>query len=102
MEWRVTQLKANISSGLVTEAHWTLTHEDGGFSAYRYGSVAVPTDPGPVMYAGLDEATAIEAVKDILGPETVTAHEEALVAEVALLQNPVVVSGLPWATLPPP
>ena len=96
MEWRVTQLKANISSGLVTEAHWTLTHEDGGFSAYAYGSVAVPTNPGPVTYAGLDEATAIEAVKDILGPEQVTAYEESLVAQIALQQTPVEIVGVPW------
>jgi hypothetical protein len=96
MEWRVTQLRANISSGLVTEAHWTLTHEDAGFSAYAYGSVAVPTDPGPVVYAGLDEGVAIEAVKDILGPEQVTTLEESLVAQIALLQNPVEIVGVPW------
>jgi hypothetical protein len=97
MEYRIDQLVAEIATGRVIEAYWTLTYEDGGFSSYRYGSVAVPADPTPLVYAGLDEGVAIEAVKDILGEDYVNALEESLVAEVALLQNPTTIRGLPWA-----
>jgi hypothetical protein len=104
MEYRIVQLKADIATGRVIEAHWTLTYTEGEHSAYRYGSVAVPPPPeqAALTYAGLDESTAIEAVKDILGEEYIAAMEQALIDEVALLQNPTTVSGLPWATPPAP
>jgi len=102
MEYRIVQLTALVATGQVVEAHWTLTHEEGGFSAHRYGSVGVPVEPTPMLYAGLDEGVAIERVKDILGEDAVNAMEEALVAEVAALQNPTTITGLPWAPPPAP
>ena len=99
MEYRIVQLVADIATGHVIEAHWTLTHEEGGFTVSRYGSVGVPPPPetAALVYAGLDEGVAIEAVKDILGEDYINALEEGLVAEVALLQNPTTIRGLPWA-----
>jgi hypothetical protein len=102
MEYRIVQLKAEIATGRVIEAHWNVTLTEAPYSVYRYGSVGVPSDPAPLVYAGLDESTAIEAVKDILGPEYIEALEAGMVAEMAALQNPTTISGLPWAPPAPP
>jgi len=102
MEYRIVHLKASRATGQVIEAHWTLTHEENGFVASRYGSVPITPEPTPLLYAGLDEGVAIERVKDALGEDTINAMEEALVAEVARLQNPTTIEGLPWAPPPPP
>jgi hypothetical protein len=102
MEYRITHLKADIATGNVFEAHWTLTYTDGPHSAYRYGSVGITPEPAPLAYAGLDESTAIERVKDALGEEFIEAMENSLIAEVALLAAPTVIEGLPWAVPPAP
>jgi len=101
MEYRVTLLKALVATGHVFEAHWNVTHVDGAYSAYRYGTVAVPDDPAPVVFSTVTEGDAIERVKDILGEEYIAAMEAGMVAEIAELQNPTVIQGLPWAPPPP-
>jgi hypothetical protein len=109
MEYTITQLTAEIASGRVIEAHWAATLSEGGFFVRRYGSVVVPPPPetAALLYEGLDEGTAIEVVKDILGEAFIAEMEASMVAEMATMQAPTTISGLPWApalapVLPPP
>ena len=108
MEWHVVQMKAEIATGKILEAHWTLLHEVAPHSAYRYGVVAAPppVDPDPPVfnqtYMDITEEEAIAAVKEILGAEQVAALEQSCIDEIALKQNPTTVSGIPWAPPPPP
>ena len=111
MEWHVVQMKAEIATGKILEAHWTLLHVEEPHNAYRYGLVTAPTeDPDnppadPVFdqhYQDITEEQAIAAVKEILGPDQVAALEQSCLDEIVTKQNPVTISGVPWAPPPPP
>jgi hypothetical protein len=102
MEYRIERLTADIATGRVIEANWCVVLIEGAFVVTRYGVVTVPAEPVALAYEGLDESTAIEAVKDILGAENVEAMEASMVAEMAALQNPTTISGLPWDAPPAP
>jgi len=106
MEWHVVQMKAEVATGKILEAHWTLLHEVAPHSAYRYGVVAAPPPDAPpafnATYMDITEEEAIAAVKEILGAEQVAALEQSCLDEIALKQNPTTVSGIPWAPPAPP
>jgi hypothetical protein len=104
MEYRITQLTAEIATGHVIFADWGLSHTEGDYTAYRSGRVPVPPPPAltGMVYATVDESTAIEAVKDILGEETIAALEAEMLAEITAWQNPTTISGQPWYVPPAP
>jgi hypothetical protein len=104
MEYHIVSLKAEIATGRVLEAHWTLNHVDGPYSAYRYGVVTVPEVQADLFgaYSDITEEQAIEATKTIMGAEAVAQLETSVLAEIETYKNPTTVSGLPWVPPPPP
>jgi len=116
MEWHVVQLKADIDTLEILESHWTLLHQDGIHSAYRFGVVSTqgnqpvpnPGDPDPdpqvafpYPYNTITEEQAIEGTKILIGEEGVLALEQSCLDEILAKQNPETISGTPWAPQPP-
>lgn len=96
MEYHIVLLKAVVATGAVFEAHWTLDHTDGDISVQRSSAITLPEDP-PLLYEGLTEEVAVQAVKDALGTEYIAALEQGMLDDIAAKQNAAVIEGLPWA-----
>jgi hypothetical protein len=93
--WNITQTDYETANGFITTAHWTATEVDGEYSASVYGTCGfsgTPTIPYAqvTMQEVLDWCWASGVNKDAI--------EESLVANIALQKNPVVESGVPWAS----
>jgi hypothetical protein len=103
MEYHVVALKAEIATNKILESHWTLVHIDGEHSVSRYGVATVPPNNTiPELYTTITEEQAIQATKDLLGPEYIALLEQSVLDEMELKKNPVTVTGVPWADEPPP
>jgi hypothetical protein len=94
--WNISQTDYETANGFITTAHWTATEVDGEYSASVYGTcgfTGTPTIPYAqvTMQEVLDWCWASGVDKD--------AVEESLAANIALQKNPIVESGLPWATV---
>lgn len=98
--WAVSQMDRILSSGAVTEVHYTVSANDGTYSSGAYGSVGLDqpeSDDDLTPYADLTEAWAIAAVQAKLGgEEKVTEVQDALQAQIDQQRTPVTGSGLPW------
>jgi len=91
--WKITNLDSNTADGFVTTAHWTATAVDGEHSASAYATVSWAEGTPAVPYVNLTEATVLAWVWESVDKE---ATESALAAQIALLKNPVKVTGTPW------
>jgi hypothetical protein len=89
-----------LSSGAVTTVHYTVTANDGTYSAGAYGSVGLDqpeSDSDLTAYADLTESWAVAAVQAKLGgAEKVAEIEAALQTQIDLQRTPVSGSGVPW------
>lgn len=101
--WQVVQMDRNTADGGVTTVHWQVTDKetigDDTFSGRVYGSQGFTPDAsasGFVAFDSIDEAAAIEWVKEAMGEDTVAAHEDVVAAQIEAQKNPVSASGLPW------
>ena len=93
--WNINQTDFETANGFITTAHWTCTEVDGEYSASVYGTcgfTGTPTIPYAqvTMAEVLDWCWASGVDKD--------AVEAGLAEQIALLKNPVVESGVPWAS----
>jgi len=93
--WNITQTDYETANGFITTAHWTATKVDGEYSASVYGTCGfsgTPTIPYAqvTMQEVLGWCWAGGVDKDLI--------EESLEANIALQKNPVVESGVPWAS----
>ena len=93
--WNISQTDYETANGFITTAHWTCTEVDGEYSASVYGTcgfTGTPTIPYAqvTMAEVLDWCWASGVDKD--------AVEAGLAEQIALLKNPVVESGVPWAS----
>ena len=93
--WNISQTNYETANGFITMAHWTCTEVDGEYSASVYGTcgfTGTPTIPYAqvTMQEVLDWCWAGGVDKDAI--------EESLAANIALQKNPVVESGVPWAS----
>jgi hypothetical protein len=92
--WSIAQLDYTVSldskTNVVTNAHWN--------TGRTYGSTGIPTDDlsGFIAYGDITEADAIAWVKAALGDDGVSEQEDAVAAQIAVLQTPVSGSGKPW------
>ena len=93
--WTINQLDRNTSDGFVTTVHYTVTKENGDFTASTYGTIGFEAGTPATPFESLTEAQVIAWVKDKLGEEVV---EAALADQIEAQQNPVSASGLPWVT----
>lgn len=93
--WNISQTDYETSNKFITTAHWNCTAVDGEYSASVYGTcgfTGTPTIPYAqvTMAEVLDWCWASGVDKDAI--------EAGLAANIALQKNPVVESGVPWAT----
>ena len=101
--WSIVQLDYTVSldskTNVVTNIHWDCTDKDADGNAGRtYGSQGIPTDDLSdfTAYDDITEANAIAWVKAALGDDGVSAQEDAVASQIAVLQTPVNGSGKPW------
>ena len=93
--WNISQTDYETANGFITTAHWNCTAVDGEYSASVYGTcgfTGTPTIPYAqvTMAEVLDWCWASGVDKD--------AVEASLAEQIALQKNPVVESGVPWAS----
>jgi len=96
-QWNVVQMDRLTSDGFVVTVHYTVNAVDGDYTASTYGTVDYTEQPGEqyISYAELTEAEVVGWVQESLGKDTV---EEGLAAQIEAQKNPVVESGVPWAS----
>ena len=93
--WNISQTDYETANGFITTAHWNATAVDGEYSASVYGTcgfTGTPTIPYAqvTMAEVLDWCWASGVDKDAI--------EASLAEQIALQKNPVVESGVPWAS----
>jgi hypothetical protein len=91
--WSVSNLDSNTADGFVFCAHWQVSAVDGEHSASAYATVSWAEGTPAIAYANLTEAEVLSWVWESVDKE---ATEASLAAQIALLKNPVKVSGTPW------
>ena len=98
--WAVGTMDRLLSSGAVTQCHYTVTANDGTYEAGAYGSVGLdqPEDDADLTaYSELTESWAVAAVQAKLGgADKVAEIEAALQAQIDVQRTPVSGSGVPW------
>ena len=94
--WSVVQMDRLTSDGFVVTVHYNVSAVDGDYIASTYGTVGYTQGEGSyVPYADLTEAQVVGWVQESLGKDTV---EAGLAAQIEAQKNPVVESGVPWAS----
>jgi len=91
--WTISTLDRDVSTGFVTQAHWTATAVDGEHTASIYATASWSEGTPTIPYANLTEATVLNWVWESVDK---TATESALAAQIALLKAPVKATGTPW------
>ena len=101
--WKINQLDYTVSldskTNVVTNIHWDCNDTDAdGNQGRTYGSTGIPTDDlsGFIAYDDITEENAVAWLKAALGDDGVSAQEDAVAAEIAVLKTPVNGSGKPW------
>lgn len=96
--WDIATLERQLSDGMVTTVHYTVSAEDQGKTSGAYGSLGLePTDPNNfIAYDDLTKAEVIGWVKDKLGTEQVTNIETGLENQIEQELNPTSANGVPW------
>ena len=93
--WNISQTDYETANGFIKTAHWTALEVDGEYSASVYGTCGFTGTP-TIPYNQVTEAEVLDwcwangVDKD--------AVEAGLAANIALQKNPVVESGVPWAS----
>ena len=99
--WKINTLDRDLTQGdnenIITQIHWTASDSDAdGNTGSSYGSVGVTLVGTPTAYADVTEADAIGWAKDALGEEQVTAIEENIASQIALMKTPTTATGVSW------
>ena len=93
INWTISTLDRDVSSGFVTTAHWQATAIDGEHTASIYSTVSWPIDEPQVPYDNLTLQTVLGWVWESVDR---AATETALNAQINMKKNPVTATGLPW------
>jgi hypothetical protein len=94
--WRIVNLDRKTSDGFVITAHYTVTATDGDYSANTYGTVGYTQESDNfIPFDNLTPEIVTGWVQTSLGKDTV---EESLTTQIEAQKNPVVESGVPWAS----
>jgi len=99
--WKISSMDRDLTQGsnenIITTIHWTASDADAdGNTGSSYGSVGVTLVGTPTAYADVTEADAIGWAKDALGEEQVTAIEDSIASQIALMKTPTTASGISW------
>lgn len=100
MQIIINNLDRTNPSGFVTTVHWSTSKTSGEHTASQYGTESFEATEGSfVPFDQLTQEMVTGWLKDRWGAEGLAAKEAALDAQLAVLANPPVVSGLPWASI---
>lgn len=100
--WKIGQLERETQDGYVYTAHYTVSAEDGTYSAGAYGSIGLERPEGDLIpFDALTEETVIGWVKDKLTQEKVDEVEAALQNQLDEKRQPTRAAGVPWAVSTP-
>ena len=98
--WTVNTLERTVADGIVSVVHYSVSANDGTYSAGAYGSIGLdaPAEGDDIIpYADLTETWAIDALQAKLGgAEKVTEIEAALQAQIDEQRIPTKGTGTPW------
>jgi len=97
-EWKIANLERETGDGYVFTAHYTISANDGTYSAGAYGSVGFERPESLIPFDDLTKEIVIDWVKEAIGgEEKVTEIEAALQAQLDEKHAPTKASGLPWS-----
>ena len=96
--WAIANLERETSDGYVFTAHYTISANDGTYSAGAYGSVGLERPESLIPFDDLTEEVVIDWVKEAIGgEEKVTEIETALQAQLDEKHAPTKAAGVPWS-----
>jgi hypothetical protein len=96
--WKIAQLDRETADGFVFTAHYTVSAEDGTYSAGAYGSIGLERPETLVPFADLTEEQVVGWVKAAIGgADKVAEVETALQAQLDEQKTPTKASGTPWS-----
>ena len=95
--YKIANLDRETKDGYVNTAHYTISAEDGTYTAGAYGSLGLERPDTLVPFADLTEDTVVGWVKDKLGADKVTEIEAQLQAQLDEQKAPTKAQGLPWS-----
>jgi hypothetical protein len=93
--WKVANLDRSTADGKVNTVHYTISAEDGTYSAGAYGSAGFDGEV-TTAFADLTEEVVVNWVKEQFGDEKVAEIEAALQAQLDEQAAPTKASGVPW------
>jgi hypothetical protein len=99
--WAIANLDRETSDGYVFTAHYTISANDGTYSAGAYGSVGFERPESLIPFDDLTEELVVSWVKEAIGgEEKVTEIETALQAQLDEKHAPTKASGTPasWSS----
>ena len=95
--WRIANMERKTADGYVFTIHYTVTAEDGTYSAGAYGSLGLERPEGSMIpYADLSEDVVVGWVLQKFGDEKVLEIHAALQAQLDEQRHPSKASGMPW------
>ena len=96
--WRIANMERETADGYVFVIHYTVTAEDGTYSAGAYGSLGLERPDGSMIpYADLTEDQVVmEWLLPKFGDEKVQEIHAALQAQLDEQHHPSKASGMPW------
>jgi hypothetical protein len=96
--WKIANLERETSDGYVYTVHYTVSAEDGTYSAGAYGSLGLERPESELIpFDSLTEETVIGWVKEKFGDEKVAEIEAALQAQLDEKHAPTKAAGVPWS-----
>jgi hypothetical protein len=97
--WAIANLDRETSDGYVFTAHYTISANDGTYSAGAYGSIGFERPESLIPFDDLTEELVVSWVKEAIGgEEKVTEIETALQAQLDEKHAPTKASGVPWSS----
>ena len=99
--WAIANLERETGDGFVFTAHYTISANDGTYSAGAYGSVGFERPESLIPFDDLTKEIVIGWVKEAIGgEEKVTEIEAALQAQLDEKHAPTKASGMPasWSS----
>lgn len=92
--WTISQTDYETANGFITTAHFTCNAVDGDYTASTYSTSSWASGTPTIPYAQVTMAEVLDWVwANGVDKE---ATEASLAAQIALLKNPVKMSGTPW------
>lgn len=96
--WHIANMERETADGYVFTVHYTVSANDGTYSAGSYGSLGLerPEAGALIPFDQLTEDIVVAWVKDKFGEEKVAEIEAALQAQIDEQSAPTKASGTPW------